>query len=248
MSTSLPNHQEEVAFPDQSSNKPQQEQHDSATDAVRSALRTAFSDASDFLIIGLTGRTGSGCTTCAELLSRSKLPLPDTDQSHYTGNERRKYRIIRRYIEKNWQDFYWLRLSTVLARYIFQLHYADFLRFVEASTTHSLDDVCSHFEDFKPEYGNTRESVLTHLSLPESNKNDIESKKRSAYKLYFDSLPKCTKALKDKLEELSLGTYTKLFQAAGDNVRSSGAANSSKFMPGNVFDFPKTINKIIRAS
>lgn len=173
--------------------------------------------------------------------------MPDTDQSHFTGNERRKYRIIKNFVDKNWQSFYWLRLSTVLARYVFHLSYADFLRFVETSTTHEFDEVSKHFADFKPEFEKMRDIVKDHLSLPDSNDLEIEAKKESAYLLYFNSLPERTKALKAKLEELSLGTYTKLFQAAGDNARSSGTANSSKFIPEKVFDFPKSINKIIKS-
>ncbi|HDZ9322109.1 TPA: hypothetical protein RUZ40_003769, partial [Vibrio cholerae] len=65
------------------------------------AIDKIFEEISDFLIIGLTGRTGSGCSTSAEILSAKSLDLPDPGQSHFSGNEQRKYRIVKKYIEKN---------------------------------------------------------------------------------------------------------------------------------------------------
>jgi deoxycytidylate deaminase len=225
----------------------QQLQQQTKCKDVRAALDEVIHDSSAFLVIGLTGRTGSGCSTSAKLLSSARLPLPDVDQSHYTGNEKRKYRIIKRYIDCNWQEFYHLKLSIVLARYIFELSYPDFLRFVQSHTTYGLQEITIHFADFRPHFEKISKEVSAHINLPEETKEDIEAKKESAYDLYFNKLTESTDSLKKELERLSLGTYTKLFQAAGDNVRSSGMANSSKFNPGKLFNFPKALNKIIKA-
>lgn len=68
----------------------------------------------NFVIIGLTGRTGSGCSTVAKLLRTQK---PEEFKSEYReinsnpiNNDVRKNRIIYRYILKNWNPFMLLRL------------------------------------------------------------------------------------------------------------------------------------------
>ena len=45
---------------------------------VTQAIDRTFEEVSKFSVIALTGRTGSGCSTAARLLSSSKLPLPET--------------------------------------------------------------------------------------------------------------------------------------------------------------------------
>lgn len=63
----------------------------------------------NFVIIGLTGRTGSGCTTVAKILQTRH---PEEFKSEYReiktapiNNDVRKNRIIYRYILKNWSLF-----------------------------------------------------------------------------------------------------------------------------------------------
>ena len=50
----------------------------------------------ELIIIGLTGRTGSGCSTTAEILSRQsfdKLDLPDIKTYDFRNKDERKYTI-----------------------------------------------------------------------------------------------------------------------------------------------------------
>src|SRR5690554_4843629 len=100
---------------------------------VGEAASYLLKDSRDFIVVGLTGRTGSGCSTSAKLLSSHALHLPDPGDSHYTGNERRKYRIIKRYIDKNWKPFYWLQVKTVIARFILELSFDEFIVFLSST-------------------------------------------------------------------------------------------------------------------
>jgi ABC-type multidrug transport system ATPase subunit len=72
---------------------------------ISKALDTVFNESSNFILIGLTGRTGSGCSTSASILSKQKLQLPDPGDSHFSGNEERKFRIIKKYIDSRWTKF-----------------------------------------------------------------------------------------------------------------------------------------------
>lgn len=61
-----------------------------------------YGDDDDFIVIGLTGRTGSGCSTVSNILSKEK---PDIKHSLYTGNTpstntERKQKVIYKCFEK----------------------------------------------------------------------------------------------------------------------------------------------------
>jgi len=75
----------------------------------------------NFVVIGLTGRTGSGCTTVAKLLSTQN---PEEFKSEYRevnsnpiDNDVRKNRIIYRYILKNWSPFTVIKASDIIFYY-----------------------------------------------------------------------------------------------------------------------------------
>ena len=78
----------------------------------------------NFVVIGLTGRTGSGCSTVAKLLSTQN---PEEFKSEYRevnsnpiNNDVRKNRIIYRYILKNWSPFTAIKASDIIFYYALQ--------------------------------------------------------------------------------------------------------------------------------
>lgn len=68
---------------------------------IAAALNEIFNRRGQFIVLGLTGRTGSGCTTAAELLRTpfSNLRL-DAVASPLRTMEQRKHRLIVEYAEK----------------------------------------------------------------------------------------------------------------------------------------------------
>ena len=73
----------------------------------------------NFVLIGLTGRTGSGCTTVAEKLKVLDLEELKSNYKEFDSlpidNVVRKNRIIRRYLEKHWtQSFEVISASDVI--------------------------------------------------------------------------------------------------------------------------------------
>ena len=86
----------------------------------------------NFVIIGLTGRTGSGCSTVAKLLRTQK---PEEFKSEYRevnsnpiNNDVRKNRIIYRYILKNWNPFTIIKASDIIFYYALLQNFDDFSR------------------------------------------------------------------------------------------------------------------------
>ena len=72
------------------------------TSLVNRAVERIFAERKDFIIIGLTGRTGCGCSTVARLLQKSFVdlqpPLPHDNKTI----EDREYKIIYEYARNTW--------------------------------------------------------------------------------------------------------------------------------------------------
>ncbi len=83
---------------------------------LTSALEKLHSKNEDFIIIGLTGRTGSGCTSTAKILSTDKAELKHSLFSEPTAenNLQRKEKILNKFYHKNWHPFIHLRVSSIL--------------------------------------------------------------------------------------------------------------------------------------
>jgi deoxycytidylate deaminase/dephospho-CoA kinase len=212
------------------------------------ALNNIFKDTSDFLVIGLTGRTGSGCSTAAHRLSQKDLNMPDVEQSHFHGNEKRKYRIIRDYINKKWNPFKWLQVRSIITRYILELNFSEFGKLVSECTDNDLQSVRDKLVSFKDEYEKAHHELKAFLALSEASREELEFKKLKAYELYFEYLPTFSNQLREALQRFSQSAYTALYQAAGDNIRASGKANIQQFDPNNIYSFANSINKVIKAA
>ncbi|WP_394559611.1 hypothetical protein [Aquipseudomonas alcaligenes] len=212
------------------------------------AIDSVYKENKRFVVIGLTGRTGSGCSTSAEILCGASIELPENAYSGITKNELRKHRIIRRFIENRWQPFKCLQVRTVITRYILTLNFSEFCRFISDVISRENPTVSDVMKEIKEEYERLHAEVSDYLKSPETTLNEIEHKQETAYKLYFSTLPIFSNKIRDTLKKLSLDAYTKIYQRAGDNIRASGHANSSKFDDSKVFHFPLTINKIIKSA
>lgn len=212
------------------------------------ALKSIYEENKKFIIIGLTGRTGSGCSTAAGILSSPDIELPSDAYKGITENELRKHRIVRKFIKEKWQPFKCLQVRTIITRYLLELNFSELCRFVADNLSRDQSDIRESFSSIREKYEKLHEIVIEHIKSEESNQEEINQKKINAYELYFEQLPEFSNDLRDSLKGLSLDAYTKIYQRAGDNIRASGAANNSSFDNTKVFSFPKTINKIIKAA
>lgn len=212
------------------------------------ALERVYKETGDFVVIGLTGRTGSGCSTAAKVLSSPSLDLPDVSHSHYVGNERRKFRIIKSYIEKNWIPFYWLQIRSVITRYILTMNFEDLVNNLSNILDIETPEIKKSLDPFKAEYDEAHDRIKKYLNLEEDTKEKINSKKETAYQIYFEWLPEFSNQLRDRLQNISQIAYTKFYQAVGDNIRASGTPNSREFDSNKIFEFASIINKVIKSA
>lgn len=212
------------------------------------ALNNIFKDTSDFLVIGLTGRTGSGCSTAAQLLSQDKLNIPTVEHCHFRDNERRKFRIISDYINTKWNPFKWLQVRTIITKYILELNFSEFVKLVAEVNDSDSHAVRESLISFKDNYDQAHLEVKEFLSLPEQSIKELEIKKERAFEIYFEYLPNFSNQLRRALQGITQSAYTALYQTAGDNIRASGKANIRQFDPKNIYNFANSINKVIKVA
>lgn len=212
------------------------------------ALDEVFKDTGNFVILGLTGRTGSGCSTAADILTSTSLNLPDVSQSHYEGNEARKYRIIKSYMDSNWNPFLWLQVRSVITRYILTLNYRELIHFLSRVLNIDTPVISKALSAFKDQYVAAHNRITSYIDLPEETLSEIEEKKKQSFDIYFNWLPVFSNSFREQLKNISQNAYTRLYQIVGDNIRASGKPASNVFNPKNVFNFASTINKIIKAA
>ncbi|WP_312069904.1 deoxycytidylate deaminase [Lelliottia nimipressuralis] len=207
------------------------------------ALESIFKEKSNFIIIGLTGRTGSGCSTSAEILSSSHLDLPDVSESHYQGNERRKYKIVQKYLTKHRKPFNWIQIRNIITYKILFLNFNEFVHLLGRILETETSDIISALSSIKDEYCIAHTSVLPTCEIDIDN----EESKELLYNLHERILPSLTEKLKIALTNIKAGGYIKVYQTIGDNIRSSGQPNNTKYDSHELFTLPKEINKVIKS-
>ncbi len=223
---------------------------------ISEAINEIYAERSKFVVIGLTGRTGSGCSTVAEILTQyiNEVNLPCPNQSNFTSNEERKYRIIYNYMSKNWKPFYPITVTDIITLFILDNDLEALAEFIykQANNHHDGNNKKEQFIqeieiDYKKCY-EMREKCKQKLKEIE-NKNDqlLESELKDFKDFYFKELSEFTKKLKEIIDKVypQLG-YTHIYQIIGDNIRSSGKAFEETFNPKKIYNFANLINKFVK--
>ena len=84
----------------------------------RQSIEEMYASKSNFIILGLTGRTGSGCTTVANILGMENfkdLDLKVPKEYDYNDAEERKYKVYYQYmVNEHWVPFVTLEVSSII--------------------------------------------------------------------------------------------------------------------------------------
>ncbi len=204
------------------------------------AVNGIYNETKNFLIIGLTGRTGSGCTTAARKLSENSFPIPESYEG-LTVNEKKKHRIIKRYLDgEQWVPFYRIEARAIITYHLCLLDESSLNGF--ALNTAAPEMSKTAFKEFAETLRSMHADVrdIENLRVV-GDLGDVDK----VGELYFERLPRLTEELK---RVLGGARFTAFYQAAGDNIRASGAANVSDFNPLKIFNFSKHINYIIKVA
>ncbi len=99
--------------------------------AAAQAINLLLEERQKFILIGLTGKTGSGCSTTATLLNSKMFEdfnPPEVIHSNFTNNEERKYEIVHHYLKSNWHPFNVIKVSNIISTFLLDYTYIDFVQ------------------------------------------------------------------------------------------------------------------------
>jgi dCMP deaminase len=219
-------------------------------DQITSGIHQVYETREKYIIIGLTGRTGSGCTTTAGILKtpRDKLKITKPQLLGDNENETRKFHIIKRFIENNWIPFDVIEIKNIITSFVLEIDKSNFIKYIADFLEHDNEEkkkiiIDGFIKECGEEYDLLRNS---RLKLQKREFLTTEERHQKNKKFYFNDLPSFTEKFKECLDNLSSRKYTKIFQKIGDNIRSSGNAISDDFKSENIFAISKRVNRLLK--
>lgn len=224
---------------------------------IYQSVENLYDNRENFIVIGLTGRTGSGCSSAGKILSSELKDIKFPKYKITDDNDERKYRIVYNFINKNWTPFVWVQVKDIITSFIVEKPYSEFVQYVSSKLSSNGKDKSKITDalndEIKSDYEEIHEARIAIKKLRDKlDKSDtkkiseIEERRNQSYNFYFKTLPDFTDKLKGKLNALSGDNYTKFYQLVGDNIRSSGDALSEKFDANNIYRLAVRINKLIK--
>lgn len=198
---------------------------------IDSAIKMIYEGENDHIVIGLTGRTGSGCSTVAKIL---QCKLEDLHHSLHkadnpTNNDERKQKIIYRHLVRTWQPFQLIQVRSIIS-----------LLLVENDVDLSIEFIKKNFLGNDETYKETK-NILLELK----QRSDNISKSENSLEIidfYTKYLPVKSEEIKISLGETIM---VPLYQIIGKNIRLSGHPFNEETVEGAFFSLSKKINEII---
>lgn len=206
------------------------------------AVDALYANRNRFIIIGLTGRTGAGCSTVARILSKSADDIVGPNVTIIKGmdNESRKCNIIKDYARKNWQRFFVIKVRDIISTYLLEKEYDDAVKYIKEILPEVTEiDLKEIFNETKEKY-NCLEKVL---------QNDHDNADATAVHTFISTtLNQFTNTVKDTLNSKSKDRCINAYQTIGDNIRLYGNAFCEGAVSGeNIYSISNRINLIIKA-
>jgi hypothetical protein len=193
---------------------------------LKSAISKIYGEEDDFIIIGMTGRTGSGCSTAASILRSEKSVIKN---SLYNGdspgdNEQRKEKIIYRHFLAKWEPFLLLQVRSVITSFL-----------LDYEPNFVLENLGTLFEKEKDK------SVLIFEKLRNLYVSANASDFRVYEKFYTEDLPSLCEELRSTLGE---NNFVRLYQKIGKNIRMSGNPFEPNLVEGKFFTIAERLIEI----
>lgn len=215
-----------------------------------------FLENGQFILVGLTGRTGSGCTTTANILEDKKPLFPDVDKltGFYEGLDIERYQIVKSFTEKHWDNFYSIKVSDLISVYLLMLDPYQITNFISLSSEKNVDKSIIQKSILNGVFSNNRlksnfMSVIEKL-LDHENEMDLEDNNVNKFISILTLVRKFTKDFKSELNEIDSSLYVSTYQAAGNSIRRLSKIEEGfeykEFNPRSVFHLPETINRVIK--
>ena len=228
------------------------------------AIKTIYGEREQFVIIGLTGRTGSGCSTISNILSKEKfadLNLHEPKSTGFQNAEERKYQIIYNYAKKHWNSFFRISMTDVIFSFIAQKTYDEFMSELEKIFDKEVVEkiqrkLLEKNTSVKEEFDYLNQKIIDcidekgNLDRYDFNKLNME------YELLF-KLSSVQMKFREVMQNISINlaqksgkvnAYTYCLQTIGNRIRHHGDISESKDFTGkHMFEIAKRANGFIKA-
>lgn len=219
-----------------------------------------LSERSQFILIGLTGRTGSGCTTAAGILEMDDPSYPVdsevklNDDHFFRGYDRYRYDIVQKYASVNHHSFFSIKVSDLISAYILNLEPKGAERFVMGYCSGGLHlkvgNLFSANSYLKTKLENDLYKGITRKILNHEGEQPLSQEELSRFILYITLIRKYTSWVKNELNNIDSTLYLKVYQAAGNSIRKLGCVSANfdgiKFEPNSLYHLPTTVNKVVK--
>lgn len=199
-------------------------------------IESAYAVRTDLLVVALTGRTGSGCTTTAKALAGSLTELAISPDG-LSEMEKRKIAICQEFSKRQWEPFKAISVSTIILSFLVQEEWPTVEEFF---TSQRLE---LQLPAIKAQHQRLH-SESTYPSFLRLAKDHDQSGSVEAWEFYAGPLSDAASVVRR-----TLGTkYSPLFQTLGDNIRRSGSAISKDVDPTQAFALITRVKRVARAA
>jgi deoxycytidylate deaminase len=204
---------------------------------LATGINVAYGERSDFVVVALTGRTGSGCTTAAKVLSSEYTDISlAVDEAK--DLDARKLGIVNRFAASNWVPFHRITVSSVIWSFVLEVDWLDVERVIEGLKLKNanLDGVRKVHERCR---GDSRFKAFREcMSAP------TKAAYPSAWDYYKEVVEPAGSDVKRELSH----SYAPIFQLFGDNLRLSGKPHTSGIKPAELFSLIRRVKLLAKAS
>ena len=234
------------------------------------SVENAYQKRREFILIALTGRTGSGCSTTASILNTEQfdaLDLSTPKLKEFNSADERKYSIVYKYMSNHhWHPFTIIEGSAVIFSFVIEHGFDNFRDYLQ-----SYRDVSStnkvRINSFST-LGNHIKGMSHFFEKADLCKNidnvDNLSKETIGllYQFFINDLPIikrefqeilknyfCVEEIADRFSQAKdkkANLYTFFMQKVGNNIRSSGNPYTDDYSEENYYQVANRINSIVK--
>lgn len=202
---------------------------------MKEAIKQIYKHRKDFILIGLTGKIGAGCSTTAKFMTQdiSSHNLPSLCISSSSSDIDRKKYIIQKFYLANWKPFVKITASDVITSFLLENDFDTVQNFLISANFKEFNS------DFKKDY-NRLHKEYKNISFKKKNEE--------TYEYITNKLSNASLEIKKALGiENKYRNYSEIYQNIGDNLRLSGTATNNKNIDlKNIFTISERINKFVK--
>ncbi len=208
---------------------------------LKAAINDLYSEGDDFILLGLTGRTGSGCSTVASILKSDKHEI---NHSLFIGdnpvnNENRKQKIIAKVFNASWEPFVLLQVRSLITLMIAQSKIPKKLN----NTLDQYNITNDNFEKIKEILSSIKAAKASIDKDIKENPTITKDRAQEIINFFSKELPSQCANIRLLLGE---SNFIQLYQYVGKNIRTSGHPYVTDEKKGKAFTLADHINACIK--